>query len=127
MALVLLGLVGMIVVLLLLLTRGGGAPPPPVATPTSTPDPLDVGALFLEISSPPEAETVVLAPELTVAGRTRSDAAITINDLVVSPDLNGRFSADLTLEPGTNIIEVVVSVASGEQLDEVLAVIYTPE
>jgi hypothetical protein len=66
-------------------------------------------------------------PELTVAGRTRSDAAVTINDLVVSPDFEGRFSVDLILEFGPNIIEVVVSIATGEQLDEVLSVVYAPE
>jgi hypothetical protein len=43
---------------------------------------------------------------------------------VVEPGLDGQFSLGIYLEEGSNIIEVVASVASGEQKDVVLVVIY---
>jgi hypothetical protein len=51
---------------------------------------------------------------------------VTINDTVVEPDIDGEFSLDVPLEEGPNIIEVVASVASGEQMDLVLVAIYLP-
>ena len=54
------------------------------------------------------------------------DAVVTINDTVVEPNIDGQFSLTVDLEDGPNIIEVVASVASGEQLDLVLVVFYLP-
>ena len=51
---------------------------------------------------------------------------ITVNDTVVEPDVDGRFESTVALEVGANIIEVVVSVVTGEQQDLVLVVIYAP-
>ena len=59
-------------------------------------------------------------------GRTRVDAVVTVNDTVVDPDGEGQFSSMVELEEGPNIIEVVSSIANGEQLDMVLVVIYLP-
>ena len=59
-----------------------------------------------------------------MVGRTRVDAVVTVNDTVVEPDGDGRFEATVQLEEGPNIIEIVSSVASGEQLELVLVVIY---
>ena len=84
------------------------------------------GDLFLQLISPPELEVFTETGTLTVAGRTRVDAVVTINDSVVEPDIDGEFSLDVPLEEGPNIIEVVVSVDSGEQLDLVLVAIYLP-
>jgi len=69
----------------------------------------------------------VNAPKLTLVGRTRVDAAISVNDSLVEPDLEGRFRQEVDLEIGANVIEIVVSVASGEQKGLVLTVIYLPE
>ena len=63
---------------------------------------------------------------MTVAGRTRVDALVTINDTIVEPNIDGDFSLDMDLEEGPNIIEVVASVASGEQKNFVLVAIYVP-
>ena len=91
------------------------------ATPVAT-----EGDLFLQLISPPELEVFTETGTLTVVGRTRVDAVVTINDSVVEPDIDGEFSLDVPLEEGPNIIEVVVSVDSGEQLDLVLVAIYLP-
>ena len=98
---------------------------PATETPTATPVATE-GELFLQLISPSETEVFTDAGSLSVVGRTRVDAVVTINDAIVEPDIDGEFSLDVPLEEGPNIIEVVVSVASGEQLDLVLVAIYLP-
>lgn len=106
------------------------ASPDPAAAPTTesaTATPVATeGDLFLQLISPPELEVFTDTGTLTVAGRTRVDAVVTINDSVVEPDIDGEFSLDVPLEEGPNIIEIVASVDSGEQLDLVLVAIYLP-
>ncbi|MCH8849018.1 MAG: hypothetical protein IIC32_08610 [Chloroflexi bacterium] len=97
--------------------------PAPTATPTPTPAPDE---FVLHIVEPVEAETLTTNPTLLVSGRTRVDAVVTVNDTFVDPDIDGRFSAEIPLDEGPNIIEVVASIATGEQLSVVLAVIYEP-
>ena len=65
--------------------------------------------------------------KLTVVDRTRVDAAVSVNDNLVEPDLEGRFRQVVDLEVGANVIEIVVSNASGEQKGLVLTVIYLPQ
>ncbi|MCH7736771.1 MAG: hypothetical protein IH872_05140 [Chloroflexi bacterium] len=98
---------------------------PATETPTATPVATE-GELFLQLVSPPETEVFTDVGTLSVVGRTRVDAVVTINDTIVEPDIDGEFSLDVPLEEGPNIIEVVVSVASGEQMDLVLVAIYLP-
>ena len=98
--------------------------PTVVPTPTSTPDPL--GDMFLIIESPPELESISELDNITVTGRTRIDAAVTVNDDFVELDVDGTFEIIVPLIEGINIIEVVASVSTGEQLDEVLVVIFSP-
>lgn len=100
--------------------------PPTVATFTPT---TTVGAAtepFLKILSPEKNETVVSTPTFTIVGQTRADAMVSINDEFVEPDADGTFQKAINLEVGPNIIEVVASVATGQQLSEVLVVIYSP-
>ncbi len=103
-----------------------------IATPTAvppTPAPTAVateGDLFLQLVSPEETEVFVEVGTLTVTGRTRVDAVVTINDTIVGPNIDGEFTLDVTLEEGPNIIEVVASVASGGQMDLVLVALYLP-
>ena len=102
-------------------------PVPATVTLAPTPTPLATeGELFLQLVEPEDTEVFTDEPSLEVVGRTRVDAVVTINDTVVEPDIDGRFSLTIELEEGPNIIEVVASVASGEQLDLVLVVLYVP-
>jgi hypothetical protein len=106
-----------------------GAPNPTPAPPTPTPLPTPVateGELFLQLISPEETEVFTDSSTLSVVGRTRVDAVVTINDTIVEPNIDGEFSLDVPLEEGPNIIEVVASVASGDQLDIVLVALYLP-
>jgi hypothetical protein len=86
--------------------------PAPAATPVAT-----GGELFLQMVAPLETELLTSEPSFDIIGRTRIDA-------VVEPDRDGRFSLGINLEEGPNTIEVVASVASGEQEDVVLVGIY---
>ena len=95
----------------------------PVPTPTSTPAPED---FVLHIIEPVAEETLTTNPTLLVSGRTRVDAVVSVNDTFVEPDINGLFSTELTLDDGPNIVEVVASISTGEQLSVVLVVIYEP-
>ncbi len=97
------------------------APATPSPTPVAT-----AGELFLQLVEPAEVELFTEVGSMTVAGRTRVDAMVTINDTIVEPNINGEFSLDMALEEGPNIIELVASVASGEQMDLVLVAIYVP-
>ena len=105
------------------------ATPTPVPTATPTPAPTATPApeeFVLHIVEPVEAETLTTNPTLLVSGRTRVDAVVTVNDTFVDPDIDGRFSAEIPLDEGPNIIEVVASIATGEELSTVLVVIYEP-
>ena len=81
---------------------------------------------MLHIIEPVEEVTLTTNPTLLVSGRTRVDAVVSVNDTFVEPDINGLFSTELTLDDGPNIVEVVASISTGEQLLTVLVVIYEP-
>ena len=103
--------------------------PTPTPVPTATPDPLGA-EFFLEIRSP-EAEldediVFVSTSSVTIVGRTRVDAAVTIDDAFVEVNEEGRFEGTVDLEIGPNLIEIVASVA-GEEGSVVLIVAYEPE
>ncbi len=118
-----------IVVVMVVLLQGDGAPTAdrlPELTPTPTLDPLSAGDFFLEMLEPGQDELVVSIASFTLIGRTRADAVVSVNDLLVSPDGDGVFRVTLALDEGPNIIEVVASVANQDPLDRVLAVIYAP-
>ena len=96
----------------------------PVASPTD----LDsLTPFFLEVESPEAMDTLVTESSLTVEGRTRIDAFVTINEHVVEPDIEGRFSQVVELETGLNIIEIISSSAGGQQKSAILGIGYRPE
>ena len=106
------------------------ATPPPTATPTVTPTPTatlePTGEFFLTIEEPESIESIVAEASLTIVGRTRIDAMVSVNDIFAEVDEDGRFRVPMELEEGPNIIEVVASVGTGEELVEILVVIYSP-
>jgi len=102
------------------------ATPLPTATPipTATPDPL--GAMFLDIEEPASVEAIVAEAAFTVVGRTRLDAVVSVNDTFVEVNVDGRFRVTLQLEEGPNIIDVISRLSSGEEVVEILVIIYSP-
>ena len=99
--------------------------PRPTPNATAAPTPA-LDEFVLQIVEPVAEETLTTNPTLLVSGRTRVDAVVTVNDAFVDPDIDGIFSTELTLDEGPNIIEVVASIATGEELSTVLVVIYEP-
>ena len=81
---------------------------------------------FVLIVTEPEDQSVVSTDTIPVTGRTSSDAIATVNGVSIPVDELGIFSTDVTLEPGPNIIEIVVSSATGEVRSALIAVIYRP-
>ena len=103
--------------------------PEPTATPTPSPTPTPTPApseFVLQIVEPVSAETITSSPTITIQGRTRADAAITVNDGFATPGLDGIFTAEVALETGPNIIEIVASISTGEELSHVLTIVYIP-
>ena len=115
-----------------LLVRGSDEPFEPVvtdtptATATPTPTQEPTGDFFLAIEEPEEIESIVAEASVTVVGRTRIDAVVSVGDIFAEVDENGRFRVLVALEEGPNIIEVVASVEAGDELVEILVVIYSP-
>ena len=95
------------------------------APPTATPFPLG-GEFFLNLIEPGELDVFAENSSLLIAGQTRVDAVVTVNDDIVSPDADGMFEHTVSLEEGINIIEVVGSVSSDEQKSYVITVVYLP-
>jgi hypothetical protein len=102
------------------------ATPSTPATPPASATPDPTGEFFLTIESPDRSEAVVAEASITIIGRTRIDATISVNDIFADVDEDGRFQVPVQLEEGPNIIEVVTSISTGETLSEVIVVIYSP-
>ena len=98
----------------------------PTATATPTPTQEPTGEHFLAIEQPESVESIVADPSITVIGRTRIDAVVTVGAVFAEVDENGRFQVPVQLEEGPNIIEVIASLESGEELVEILVIIYSP-
>ena len=83
-------------------------------------------AFVLEVNEPATREVFVSAASITIRGRTRADAVVSINDTIVEPDIGGAFAQTVPLDAGVNTIEVGASIASGEQQWIVLTVVVVP-
>ena len=64
------------------------------------------------------------SPTIEVVGRTRLDAVVSIGGAFVEVDEDGRFQTSVQLELGSNVIEVLASVETGEVEFVVIIVIY---
>ena len=107
---------------------------PHLTLPTATPRPPIVtepvatvsNELTLDIFGIGD-ETKVRGTSIIVAGRTRADAVLSINGVIIPMDADGRFEVTVALNPGPNLIEVVASDLDGNQKSRVLVVIALPE
>ena len=104
------------------------ATPTAMPIPTATPDALaEVFFLYIVSPLPEPGEDIIFVPEptVTLVGRTRIDAAITVDDTFVDLDDDGQFEITLELQEGFRVIEVVAS-TSEEELSLVLTIAYEP-
>ena len=67
-------------------------------------------------------ETIVKGSSIIVAGRTRADAVLSINGVIIPMDDQGRFEVTVALNMGPNLIEVVASDLNGNQKSRILLV-----
>ncbi len=96
---------------------------PPTLAAATTPTP---SALFIiTIDAPREGETVRATP-LTVSGQTAPNAVVSANDAVAIADAQGRFTLTVPLDLGPNVLEIIASKTSGEQVFAILTVLYQP-
>ena len=105
-------------------------PPGPTPTPTSTtstestptPTPIASVGLFLRVMGF-DSESVVHSNTVTIEGVTNPDAIVSINGIMASIDQEGEFRATVSLDPGTNLIEVMASDFEGNQESAILAIV----
>ena len=91
--------------------------------------PWDSGmTLALKVDAPKDG-TTVNTPTVAVNGRVlgseRASAKLTVNDQSV-PVKDDKFTANLTLKEGVNLIEVVASSSGGAKPSEKVRITYVP-
>ena len=97
-----------------------------VAEPTATAVPVTTFGLFLEVVGLSE-ENIVRGDSLFLTGRANPDAVMSVNGVIISIAPDGSFGVSLALNPGPNLIEVVVSDLSGATESRVITVISLDE
>ncbi len=102
-----------VLALLVLLAAGCGSTKSPTPAPT----------LSLEILEPQD-EAIVNVSRIAVSGKTEADAVVSINGIIADVDYQGMFTAEVNLDAGPNVIEVVASDFYGNEQSVVLAVVY---
>ena len=102
-----------VLALFVLLAAGCGSTKSPTPTPT----------LSLEILEPQD-EAIVNVSRIAVSGKTEADAVVSINGIIADVDYQGMFTAEVNLDAGPNVIEVVASDFYGNEQSVVLAVVY---
>ena len=83
-----------------------------------------LSTVALNITGPMD-ESIIRSSPVSVTGNTEPGADVLINGASVETD-NGHFSALVELEPGPNMIEVLVKNSSGQQASKYLTVVYVP-
>ena len=93
------------------------APPPtvpPTKAPTSVPTEEPAPMLVLEVRAPRDGSTV-RTDAVVVYGITLPSAFVDINGVIAEVGPDGRFQAEISLEPGLNSIDIVASDSFGNQ------------
>ena len=101
------------------------APAPPTKKePAITKEPEP--ELFLEILTPKD-ESIIQTEEITVTGKTLPTAIVSVNGELTLVKEDGEFSSKITLKEGPNLIEAVASDLGGNEIGEILTIIYMLE
>lgn len=102
-----------------------------VPTPTSvpevlpTPTPILAPELFLEVKEP-ENNIAVSSNTVLVSGSTLPSAILNINSVRVTVDIRGEFVKNIPLNPGQNVVELIVEGEQGGKIRDFLIVRYDP-
>ena len=97
--------------------------PIPVMIPTVTPAPLP--ELFLEITDP-KNNIAVSSNSILVSGATLPTAILEINSVRTTVDVRGEFVKNIPLNPGQNVVELIVEGENGNKIRDFLIIRYDP-
>lgn len=64
--------------------------------------------------------------QIEVSGTASPNAVVSVNDNVIVAGADGRFATTVSLDEGPNLIEVITSNNSGNQLSAEITVTYEP-
>ena len=64
--------------------------------------------------------------QIEVSGTASPNAVVSVNDNVIVAGADGRFVTTVSLDEGPNLIEVITSNNSGNQLSAEITVTYEP-
>ena len=93
--------------------------------PTVVSTPETAGSLWLQILAPLN-EAVVNTPQVDVSGSAPAGTVISINDEILIVDLDGQFKTTVSMEEGPNLIEIIASDESGNEIPMLLTITYEP-
>lgn len=98
--------------------------------PTAIVQPIETGVpetpgLWLQILAPLD-EAVVNTSQVDVIGSAPAGAVISVDDQILIVGVDQQFSVTVTLEEGSNLIEIVASDETGNETSALLTVTYEP-
>ena len=114
----------------ILITNTVPAMPQDVATPTTLLQPTPTSApetagFWLQVLAPVD-EAVVNTPQVDVTGSAPAGAVVSIDDEILVVGSDQQFKTTVTLDEGPNLIEVIASDESGNEMSVLLTVTYEP-
>ena len=95
----------------------------PALSPTPTPASFSLAILT------PEDESVQAEEKITISGSTEPEAQVIIisnkDEVIVEADTAGKFSAEITLENGTNDIAITATNEAADEATKTISVVYS--
>lgn len=112
-------------------SESGNADPSALVQPENTPDSSQIevlpqSPLQVIIDSPLDGD-VITSNQVQITGRTAPGAVVSAADGIAEADALGRFTLNIVLDSGLQLIEVEASTSSGEDIVETLSVVIQPE
>jgi Glucodextranase, domain B len=95
-----------------------------LALPIAACKPWEAGYILNVTVDTPQDKTTVSASPVTVSGTVTKTAEVKINDVVV-PIKGGKFSTDLKLTEGSNVINVVAT-SGKDTVTKTVTITYNP-
>jgi len=94
----------------------------PTAVPAA---PISSGEMWLQVLSPLD-EAVLDSPEVEVIGMVPAGSVVSVNDEILLVGEDGKFEVTIPLDEGPNLIEIVASDMDGNEVSQILTVVYEP-
>lgn len=83
------------------------------------------GSLWMKVLSPKNGDTVT-TPTVTVIGQAPVETVVTVNDEIILVSQDQTFKQEVTLQKGSNLIQVLASDTSGNEVYVPITVVYKP-